>query len=349
MAKILIIDDEDDVRAELRDRIEVMGHSVEEAGCVDDAFKLASEIAYDCVLLDLRIPRSYGKPLSIHHGRNLLQRIVAMTGAPPVIVITANGLTDHQLATDMFENGAKGFIAKPFDKEPVEEKITKQITAHHASAAADRGVKTALFQGGNLVMHEDRIELCGRVVGGTKGNALIRQILEHLSREGGNGRRISAQGKTLADAIGRGVGERDVASAIQGFRQRCRMEFGCQRDDVIVTHRTIGYQLADWIVFQLGSDERPQTQADQDQAAVMKELRRFKTRTRRQMADRLGISQVRVKVALSRLDDAKVIDHTGGGHGAVHFIREAAVAPPAASARSIGARRAKPARRPARG
>jgi len=325
MGKILIIDDENAVREELRDRIEVMGHDVDEAGSVEEALKCLNEIAYDCVLLDLGIPRNFEGPTSIHHGRTLLQRIVASQGAPPVLVITANGLNDHQLATDMFENGAKGFIAKPFAKQPIEEKITKQIESHRRGASSTGSQTKHSFKGGNLVRHEDRIELCGEEVGGKKGNALIRQILPHLARKNEKGNNIKASRGDLAAAIGGDVGEPAIGNAIKDFREKCILKLGCDSHDVIITHRSGGYQLADWITFQIGSEERVQTQAESDQITVMKELRRFKERTRRQISDRTGIPQARVKVALSKLDDAGKLNLKGSGKNARYFIHEMTV------------------------
>ena len=321
MSKILIIDDEDAVREELRDRIEIMGHEVEEARYVDEALNSIKEIAYDCILLDLGIPKTFEGPNSIHHGRTLLQRIVSSQGAPPVLVITANGLNDHQLATDVFENGAKGFIAKPFDKQPVEEKIRKQLEIHHRKPSAN-GAETPAFRGGNLVMHEDRIELCGEEVGGTKGNALIRQILPHLARKTKGDRYIKASRGEIAAAIKADVMDSAIANAIKDFREKCRMKLNCGPHDVIVTHRGGGYQLADWIAFQIGSEERVQTQAESDQIAVMKELRRFRQRTRRQISDRTGIPQLRIKTALSKLDDEGKLDLKGSGSNIQYFMRD---------------------------
>ena len=319
MCKILVIDDEGHVREELRDRIEGMDHEVEEASCVEEALKCLDQMEFGCVLLDLGIPRVFEGPTSIHHGRMLLQRIVAMPDAPPVLIVTANGLTGHQLATDVFESGAKGFIAKPCHNQPVEEKITKLLENHKKTLPEPQKPK---FQGGSLVKHVDRIELCGEEVGGTRGNALIRQILPHLARKSKN-RYIRASRGDIASAIGADVMESAVGNAIKDFREKCTLKLGCGPHDVIVTHRGGGYQLADWITFQIGSEETVQTQAESDQISVLKELQRFRERTRRQISDRIGVPQARVKMALSKLDDEGKVGLKGTGSSAQYFIRDA--------------------------
>ena len=349
MSKILIIDDEAAVREELRDRIESMGHEVEEATSVEEALKCIEEVSYDCILLDLGIPLKFEGPTRVHHGKNLLQRIVASPSAPPVLVITANGLNDWQLSSEVHDNGAKGFIGKPFDEYPVEDKIRKLLEAKDSEASRHKPQRDQ-FAGGNIVMHADRIELCEEEVGGTKGNALIRQILPHLARKNERSHYIKASRGDLATAIGVSVGEPAIANAIKEFREKCTLKLGCGQHDVIITHRGGGgYQLADWITFQIGSEEKVHTQAEMDQAAVMKELRRFKQRTRRQISDRVGIPQARVKAALSKLDDAKKVNLKGSGTNSVYFIREevnseSAATTPVAQPKKGGSGRAVPAR-----
>ena len=123
MNRILIIDDQEDVRAELRERIASMNHESDEASSQEEAIRKLGELAYDCVLLDLAIPLKSEGITRIEHGRNLLLRIVAMNSAPPVIVITSNGLNGHKLAVEMIHLGAVSFVGKPFDDDPIEPKI----------------------------------------------------------------------------------------------------------------------------------------------------------------------------------------------------------------------------------
>lgn len=219
----------------------------------------------------------------------------------------------------MFENGAKGFIAKPCHNQPVEEKIRKQLETHNRPSA-ERQKST--FRGGTLVMHEDRIELCGEEVGGTKGNALIRRILPHLARKSNGNRYIKASRGEIASAINADIMESAVANAIKDFREKCTLKIGSDTHDVIVTHRSGGYQLADWITFQIGSEEKVQTQAESDQIVVLKELRRFGERTRRQISDRIGVPQARVKMALSKLDDEGKVGLKGTGSSARYCTRD---------------------------
>jgi len=320
MKKILVIDDEETVREELRDRIELMGHEVEEASCAEQALKLVNDVAFDCILLDLSIPNKYQGISQVHHGRNLLQRFRTEPGIPPILVITAHGLDEWQMAADMHDLGAFAFIGKPFNDKRVDDRITSALEVS-GNRTATNAATNRTFKGGDLVMFGDRIELCGQDVGGSKGNALIRQIVPHLARRNNRGNYLKASRKELASAIGSQVSEAVITSAISDFRTKCTVELGCDQHDVILTHRGGGYQMADWIVFKHGSEETVGTQAEQDKNIVLKEIRKNKTRTMRQIYDRTKLTPGRVKTALSKLDDEGVIGLKGSGANATYSLK----------------------------
>jgi len=172
-------------------------------------------------------------------------------------------------------------------------------------------------------MYNDRIELCGEEVGGVRGDALIRQILPHLARKNEKGCYLKPSRKDLASAIGSQTSEGVIASAIKEFRTKCTTQLGCDKHDVVITHRGGGYQMADWIVFKLGSEETIGTQADQDKSTVLREIRKFKKRTMRQIYERTDLTMARVKTALSRLDDDGAVSLIGSGSNAVWSLKSA--------------------------
>jgi DNA-binding response OmpR family regulator len=317
MSKVLIIDDEQSPRDELRDRIESMGHEVDEATSVEQAWKLIEDAVYDCVLLDLGIPLKFEGVPRVANGRTLLQRIVAQKDAPPVLVVTANGLDDWQLSTEVFELGGKGFIGKPFERAPIEEKLTKLIKEGRRDRTADS--PTESFSGGAIVMYEDRIELCEMIVGGRKGNALIRQILPNLARKNERGSYIRSSRKELATAANSATSEGSIGAAIQEFRRTCKEVLGCSDHDVIQTHTGGGYQLREWITFKLGAEENVLSQADADIRMILGEFKKHKERNQRRLAENLGLTSARVRSALSTLRDKGLIQSRGAGANTTYF------------------------------
>jgi DNA-binding response OmpR family regulator len=319
MSRILVIDDHEDVREELKDRIHLMGHESEDAACAEEALKKLEEMQFECVLLDLGIPVKFEGVARIDHGKNLLQRIVAMQAAPPVIVITTNGLDGHKLAVEMIELGAATFVGKPFEKDPVEPKI-KMVLARRAANPQPTARAQKEFKGGVLVLHEDCIELCGVVVGGTRGNAYIRKVVELLAVKGPNNHLRKASAKDLAKAIGAQVSAPAVTSAIKEFRSACQQKLGGGANDVIVTHNGGGYQFADWIEVRIGRDQGIKNQIDQDKEGVLHQIKRHGERTRRQISDLIGMPVMRVKSALSALEADGLISLSGSGSNATYKL-----------------------------
>ena len=323
MKRILIIDDQEDVRAELRDRIESMNHESEEAASQDEAIRKLEDLAYDCVLLDLSIPLKNDGVTRIDHGRNLLQRIVAMPSAPPVIVITSHGLNGHKLAVEMINLGAATFVGKPFEDDPVEPKIQMVLDRKGDSGATAQKSDKA-FSGGVLVLNDDGIELCGVTVGGVRGNAIIRRVVEMLAqRTNGKFRKASAQ--TLADALPTSVTPPTVTSAINEFRSQCTEKLAaahikCGKNDVILTVKGGGYQFAPEIEVRVGNEETPASQVDQDCELLLKQFRRRNKMTVKQVRDSVEIPATRVRTALASLMERKMIDIVSGSGSTTTYM-----------------------------
>lgn len=323
MKRILIIDDQEDVRAELRDRIESMNHESEEAASQDEAIRKLEDLAYDCVLLDLSIPLKNDGVTRIDHGRNLLQRIVAMPSAPPVIVITSHGLNGHKLAVEMINLGAATFVGKPFEDDPVEPKIQMVLDRKGDSGATAQKSDRA-FSGGVLVLNDDGIELCGVTVGGVRGNAIIRRVVEMLAqRTSGKFRKASAQ--TLADALPTSVTPPTVTSAINEFRSQCTEKLAaahikCGKNDVILTVKGGGYQFAPGIEVRVGNEETPALQVDQDCELLLKQFRRRNKMTVKQVRDSVEIPATRVKTALAKLAGQKAIEIVSGSGSTTTYM-----------------------------
>jgi DNA-binding response OmpR family regulator len=323
MKRILIIDDQEDVRAELRDRIESMNHESEEAASQDEAIRKLEDLAYDCVLLDLSIPLKNDGVTRIDHGRNLLQRIVAMPSAPPVIVITSHGLNGHKLAVEMINLGAATFVGKPFEDDPVEPKIQMVLDRKGDNGATAQKSDKA-FSGGVLVLNDDGIELCGVTVGGVRGNAIIRRVVEMLAQKiSGKFRKASAQ--TLADALPTSVTPPTVTSAINEFRSQCTEKLAaahikCGKNDVILTVKGGGYQFAPGIDVRVGNEETPALQVDQDCELLLKQFRRRNKMTVKQVRDSVEIPATRVKTALAKLAGQKAIEIVSGSGSTTTYM-----------------------------
>ncbi len=116
--KILIVDDEEDMRDTLRDRLEMHGYEVVAAADGMEALEKVEKESPELVLLDIRLPR-----LS---GMKVLSRIKREHPEMLVIMITAY-MTVQRAIEAIIEQGAYDFIEKPFNPDLVRIKVDKAL------------------------------------------------------------------------------------------------------------------------------------------------------------------------------------------------------------------------------
>jgi len=108
MENVLIVDDDGDLRAIVRDVLKEDGFRVSEAQDGLEAIKSFRKEAPDCVLLDLNMPYM--------NGIETMKELKKMNGNVPVIMLTAFG--DVPTAVEAIKAGAYDFTIKPpeFDR-----------------------------------------------------------------------------------------------------------------------------------------------------------------------------------------------------------------------------------------
>jgi len=107
--RILIADDEEDVRLILKDRLELSGFETLESYSGVHTIETAQKHKPDLILLDMLMPAGTGPSVvSALKSRSETQGI-------PIIVLTA--LREPELKQEMIALGAQGFIQKPYDSE----------------------------------------------------------------------------------------------------------------------------------------------------------------------------------------------------------------------------------------
>jgi DNA-binding NtrC family response regulator len=114
-ATVLVVDDEDLARGNIRETLVDAGYEAIEAGDLNQAHKYLDEGAADIVLLDVMLPDG--------SGLTLLDRIALENPSPPVILITAFGEVDT--AVEAMKKGAQDFLQKPLDLERLVQAVDK--------------------------------------------------------------------------------------------------------------------------------------------------------------------------------------------------------------------------------
>ena len=118
--RLLIVDDEDDIRLIARMSLErIGGWEVLDAGCAEAAVAAARSGPLDAVLLDVMMPGV--------DGPGTLELLRPVIGAEtPVIFLTAKTQTaDRERLSDL---GAAGLIAKPFDPMTLPDEVSARLS-----------------------------------------------------------------------------------------------------------------------------------------------------------------------------------------------------------------------------
>ena len=117
--KILIVDDDPEVRMATRDFLASKGYEVAVAEGGREALRMLDASPVDVVLLDVAMPDM--------DGMETLKRIVASHPAMPVIMVTANA--DIEITSKVLQLGAPDYVPKPFDLDSRDQAISIQLSA----------------------------------------------------------------------------------------------------------------------------------------------------------------------------------------------------------------------------
>ncbi len=109
MRRVLVVDDEENLRLVLRTLLRRHGYEVETASNGDEALALVDSFGPDVVLTDVRMPKM--------GGLDLLQTLRAKRNEATVIVMSAYGNMD--LAIEAMKVGAYDYVQKPFKPDEV--------------------------------------------------------------------------------------------------------------------------------------------------------------------------------------------------------------------------------------
>ena len=106
-ARILIVDDEEDIREGLETLLNLENYRVDQAVNANEGLARLENTSFDLVLLDLMLPDK--------SGIDFLKEFRQRDTTTPVFLITAYGSLD--VAVQALKNGANDYFSKPWDNE----------------------------------------------------------------------------------------------------------------------------------------------------------------------------------------------------------------------------------------
>lgn len=137
MNRILVVDDELEMRVAVKEALLRKGYAVEMAANGKEALKKLGEGAYGMVISDMQMPQL--------DGMALLKEIKKTNPRIPVLLITAYGTI--QKAVEAVKEGAVDFILKPFTLDSLESTVEKAFRHLEDSKSFESKGKAMIARG----------------------------------------------------------------------------------------------------------------------------------------------------------------------------------------------------------
>jgi two-component system response regulator PhoP len=129
--RILIVEDEPTLRAQLKDRLNENGYVVDVAADGEEGLYFGREYDYDAAIIDLGLPKL--------DGMDLIAQLRGDERAFPVLVLTARG--NWQDKVEGLEAGADDYLTKPFQPEELLARLNALLrrAGGYASPVLEQG------------------------------------------------------------------------------------------------------------------------------------------------------------------------------------------------------------------
>ncbi len=115
--KILVIDDDENIRKVVTTILQDKGYAVDTAETGSEAISKSQQSTYNLMLIDIRLPDM--------EGTELLSKVHETT--PKIRKIIVTGYPTLQNAVTAVNEGADAYVMKPFDVENMLDTIKKQL------------------------------------------------------------------------------------------------------------------------------------------------------------------------------------------------------------------------------
>ena len=112
MAKVLIVDDEKNIREVVKEYAQLNGYEVEEAADGNEAVQLVERNDYDCIILDVMMPKL--------DGFSACKQIKAIKNVPIIMLSARQDEYDKLLG---FELGVDDYVSKPFSPKELMARV----------------------------------------------------------------------------------------------------------------------------------------------------------------------------------------------------------------------------------
>lgn len=199
---ILVVDDDDRLRALLKQYLGEQGFFVSGAANAKEAEELLGAFTVDAMVLDVMMPGET--------GLDYAKRIRKRATTPPILLLTARGEAEDRIAG--LETGAADYLSKPFAPRELLLRLenilkTRKDSQPGSATTVTFGDYRFEFAQGRLVCDGQHIYLtsseidCLRILAERAGTAVSREEIARLAGDLSNERSVDVQINRLRKKI----------------------------------------------------------------------------------------------------------------------------------------------------
>jgi len=181
--RLLVVDDEPDLRTLYELTLLREGYDLETAACVEDAWQLLQERSYSVLITDMRMPDGT--------GLDLLQRLEAAGRTEKTIVITAYGSAEN--AVSALKAGAYDYLTKPVDLKQFRAVVASALRDAEAQslvvcepASASAGMPVSVAAAANVANDKDTAHTSpsalAKLAGHSSAMQHVRVLIDKVAR-----------------------------------------------------------------------------------------------------------------------------------------------------------------------
>ena len=220
--KLLLVEDEKDLLNAYQKGLKAEGYGIDAASSTEDALDLLSFNQYDCIVLDLNLPKM--------SGMELLERIRKEDDQVKIMIVSALHTVDRRI--EGLDKGANDYLIKPFDFQELKARL-------RALMRRDFSVKPNTLKAGDfeldLALHQ--VKYKEHIIGLTvKEYAIFSYIFlnqDHI---------VSAE-EILEKCWNEEADPFTDVMRVHIYALRKKIHEITERDDVILTVKGVGYRL----------------------------------------------------------------------------------------------------------
>lgn len=230
--RVLVVDDEEDIREMLRDYLSSFGFRVTTASGGQQMRAALLEHPHDLVLLDLGLPGEDGLTLA---------RELRATADVGIIIVTGRGQPVDRIVG--LEIGADDYIAKPFDLREMVARVRSVLRRTRTPAIPGAREPAVKMADTHLSFDGWAIDLAARSLRNPDGNTVTLTTGEFdlLTVFARNANRVMSRDELMDLLHQREAGPFDRAIDVQVGRLRRKIERDPSQPEMIKSVRGIGY------------------------------------------------------------------------------------------------------------